>query len=119
MTRKIENFKQKYINAAILHSESAYNGEHKTANKQYKVLKKFYDKIEQNLIAKSILIDLLKHDNIYVRSWAATHMLGLRYEICLAEKELQNIALMLDSGMIGFSAKMTLQEWRRQGYLKF
>ncbi|TEB06807.1 hypothetical protein Psch_00339 [Pelotomaculum schinkii] len=114
-----EDVRQKYINAAILHRKSSYNGDYKTANKQYKVLKKIYDQIEKNVIEKKLLLDLLEYNDISVKSWAAAHMLGIKYEISKAEKELINIATIHDAEMIGFSAKMTLNVWAQQGFLKF
>ena len=114
-----EDIRQKYIDAAILHRESSYNGDHKTANKQFKVLKNIYEQIEQHIVEKELLLDLVKHDNIGVRSWAAAHMLGIRYEISKAEQELESIASMPDAGMTGFSAEMTLKVWKQQGSLRF
>lgn len=114
---KYDDIKQTYINAAILHREASYNGKHKIANKQYKILKNIYEQIEKKIVSKNLLIDLLKHDNLSVRSWAAAHMLGMNYETTKAEEELIKITSM--PGMIGFSAEMTLKVWKQQGYLKF
>lgn len=54
MKRNNEYAKQKYINTAILHRESSNNGDHKTANKQYKLLKQIYEQINQNIVEKVI-----------------------------------------------------------------
>lgn len=119
MTKDYESIKNSYIDTAILQSEASYNGDHKTANKQYKTLKKIYDQIEQKKISKELLLELLNHPNLAVKSWAASHMLGLKFETDKAEQELKNILSMPESGMIGFSAEMTLKVWKEQGYLKF
>jgi hypothetical protein len=119
MKIKQEEIRQNYIDAAVLHRESSYHGDHKTANKQYGILKKFFKQIEQNKIDKNLLIELLKHENICVRSWAAAHLLGIKFETVKAEEELKSIASMPNAGMVGFSAEMTLKVWKQQGNLKF
>jgi hypothetical protein len=118
MKDKYEDMRQEYIRAAILHRESSYNGDNKEANKQYKILKKIYEKIQMGIVTKDLLKDLLIHENVSVRSWAAAHMLGMEYEVSKAEQELKSIAIS-DIGMTGFSAEMTLKAWKQQGHLKF
>lgn len=115
----VEETREKYINAAVLHRQCSYNGDHKTANKQYKILKNIYQHIEQSKIDKLILLDLLENDKAEVRSWAAAHLLGLKFETSKAEFELQKMADMPNAGMLGFSAEMTLKVWRNKGYLMF
>lgn len=109
---------EKYISAAKLHRKSSVNGDHKTANKQYKVLKNIYDKIKKEKLEKDILLDLLEVDDINVTGWAAAHLLGLDYEIERAKNILEEI-VSLDKGIASFSAKMVLKTWKEKGSLKF
>lgn len=110
------DIKQEYIEAAIKQRDSSYSGDSKIANKQYRILKRIYKQIEEDVVDRKILLELLNNDNISVRGWAAAHMLGLGFEVALAEKELERIAV--DPGMVGFSAKMTLKTWKQGGHLK-
>jgi hypothetical protein len=111
--------KKEYIDAVILQKQSSIAGDYKTANKQYKVLKKIFDKIQNGYLNKDILIELLQHENDIVKSLAAANMLALNYEIKKAEQELEEIITKHNSDMIGFSAEMCLKVWRKQGFLKF
>ena len=115
----LDEIKRKYIDAAILQKQSSINGDYKTANKQYDVLKKIFDKIQGGHVSMDVLIELLEHENDIVKACAAANLLALNYEITKAEQELARIASVHSSDMIGFSAEMCLKIWKEQGYLKF
>jgi hypothetical protein len=57
--------------------------------------KRDIEQIKENIVDKNLLLDLLKHDNIGVRSWAVAHMLGIKYEISKAEQEFHSLEMAL------------------------
>ena len=122
-TDNLESIKQQYIDAALLHSKASADGDYKIANKQAGVLKRIYQRIDNETIDKSILIELLGNENISVRGWAAAHLLGLKYETNKAEETLQNIAVMkgkdVSENLEIFSAQMVLKVWKEHGYMEF
>ena len=64
--------------------------------------------------ARTALSRLLNHLKASVRCWAATHLLPHKEELAkLALKKIVEV----NSGWIGFDAKMVLQEWEK-GTLK-
>jgi len=58
----------------------------------------------------SELVDLLEHEDPYVRLWAASYTLQIMPT--KAEKVLEEISH-VKGVMAGFSAKMTLEEWKK------
>lgn len=64
--------------------------------------------------SESILLALLDNPDAGVRAWAASHAL----EFAPDQGEPVLKALASDEGLLGFSAEMTLREWRK-GTLSF
>ena len=64
--------------------------------------------------AQFALLPLLTHCNASVRCWAAAHAL----EFAPVKGEAALNELSMQGGLIGFSAEMTLEEWRN-GALRF
>lgn len=110
----LEELKNTFINAAILHGEATETGDYKLGNKQYAVIANAYRKLKDQKNGIEILHKLMNHKNISVQSWAASYLLKTHTEE--AKKVLQSVAD--KHGLVGFSAKMTLQEWEK-GNLKF
>lgn len=98
--------------AAIKHAEATEKGDYKLGNKNYAVIAKIISFLkEQNKL--EVLSELLNHDSVGVRMWAATFLLPFH------EKEglqvLNKIAS--ESGILSFTAKTTVSEWEK-GNLK-
>ncbi len=117
---KTDSLIQKYIQYAEAHREFIQKGDHRKANSAYKSLTGLYRKLEKDLVvAESTLHLLLNEPSIAVRLWAAAHAIGLNIQTETAEKVLEEIAQNDKKGLLGFSAEMTLKEWRKNGKLTF
>ena len=103
------------VAAAKLHRDSKESGDHRKTNRAHDQVTEAFLKIEpygdQGI---ERLSKLLHHDDLGVQGWAAYHLLKTRPET--AEPVLERLAEM--RGLLGFSAMMTLTEWRK-GTLKF
>jgi len=104
-----------YSAAAELHGLSSTTGDPRKAIEQYEVLAASCRELRKRGIeAQRRLEELLDHKTPYVRLWAACHC--LEFSSVKAERVLEH--LVKGGGVSGFTAEMTLQEWRK-GTLKF
>jgi hypothetical protein len=116
----VNDILEEYKNAAIKYCSALQVGDHKTANKQYAVLKKIYMKLQKDdLLAGKVLDSLLTHKDVRLRIPAAAHSLGLKRNIVKAEKALEETSHMKDIGVLQMDSEMALRIWKAQGYLKF
>ncbi|MBN2894052.1 MAG: hypothetical protein JXL97_19435 [Bacteroidales bacterium] len=115
----LEKIKDDYCKSAIAHRKASFQGEYKTANKEAKKLKEFFTLFLENKIDKKILVELLENEKVAIATWAAAHLLGLKYEMKKAEALLTKISNSDHLGMISFNAKMTLKVWKEKGELTF
>lgn len=104
----------KFVNACTLKGEYEEIGDSKNGNKQYKIIHSIYLLLKKENRLEE-LIELLDHENPYVRSWAAGYTLQI-FPL-RAEKILEELTD-IKSKPVGFNAEMTLREWRK-GNLKF
>ena len=81
-------------------------------------LSKLYHIIEKEP-DKSFLEELLICQNDYVRMIVASHCLGMKIYVPLAEKVLTDISLNMEDRFLALNAAGTLMVWREQGYLLF
>lgn len=97
-----------FVNACIAKGEGEESGNTKHDRKYYNIINKVYLqlKAEQRL---DELLELLEHENPYVRLWAATYTLQI--DSVKAEKALEKLAATIKI-MAAFNASMTLKEWR-------
>lgn len=104
----------KFASACTLKGEYEEIGDSKNGNKQYKTINSIYLLLKkENRLDE--LLELLDHENPYVRSWAAGYILQI--SPLRAEKTLEELAN-IKSRPVGFNAEMTLREWKK-GNLKF
>jgi hypothetical protein len=115
-----EQAKQKYVNAAMISRKALAAGDHKTANRQARILNGIEKKMWEGSIDKEILVELLSHEYIGVGATAAADLLRLGYEIKRAEETLERIAAMddtdkaVDERLTVNSAKWGLRRWRTE-----
>jgi hypothetical protein len=112
----LDEIVSRYIEAAAAHGEATERGDSEAANKSadqvasaYKILREHGQKAQHKLLP------LLNDPNMGVRLWAGSHALDF------APAEGERVLLSLQnqqSSLLGFSASMTLAQWR-QGKLKF
>ena len=119
----LEQVKQQYIDSAIINKTASTDGDYRTANKHAKILKKITDKMRSGEIDKNILVELLSHDEISVRTLAAIDLLRMKYEVKKAEEALTEIVGMdetgkrIDEKMSIMAAGIQLKNWRNRGYV--
>ena len=75
------DIKKEFIDACILSAEAKYSGNYKETKKHAKTVKVIVNQLEKSEEKKTILMELIKNDNIEVRIVAARIMLVLKYEI--------------------------------------
>ena len=110
---------RQYIESGLILRETTISGDYKTGNKEGNKIVKVFKILEKNLeLAKCSLPELFDNENIVTRTKAAAHCLSLNINIEKAVEILEKAANDEKSGIFGFNAKMTLQAWREQGYLK-
>lgn len=116
--KKEDIIKQYEISGEIIY-RSTLTGDYKANNKEGAKLVRIFKKFEEDeTFAMECIGELLKSDNIVVRTEAAAYCLALNRNIAEAEKLLQAISEDPGNGIFGFNAKMTLKVWREQGFLK-
>lgn len=109
MLASMEELESDYRRFAEEHGAATQRGDHRCANSSYKSLIAIVRKIrERQQDGETILIRLMRDENLSVACWAATHCLPF------AEIEALSVldALARTHGIIGFGAKMTAQQWR-------
>lgn len=112
--------KEEYKYKIILYSSNMYC---ETKNTKLDVLKHNtnFDKLQKVFKQfkkeedKSLLLELLEHENEKVRLEVAAECLSLNIYIKQAKKVLKKLSKL--SGEIGFVAEMTLEVYKEQGYL--
>lgn len=103
-----------YVETARNHGDAIENGDYKKANSNYKKNMKALDKLRQfGKEGCDELFNLLNHDNLRVRLSAATQLLNTKNKEAI--HTLKKISK--EPGIVGFSAKMVLKEWK-SGNLK-
>ena len=117
-----ETIKQKYISAALINSKALAEGDHKTANRNGKVLRNIHREIVNGKIEKKFLLELLSHESLAVKVSVAAEMLRLEYETEKAEKTLEEITSLeakgIEDGLRINGAKWALRFWRKKKYLQ-
>lgn len=111
----IDSLVKAYAEAAAAHGETYETGDYKKGNREYDILAANYRELRaRGHHAQLHLLELLNDSNSHVRGWAASHALEFAPE--RGEPVLTELARR--GGLTGFSAEMTLEEWRK-GSLKF
>ncbi|MEJ0091346.1 MAG: DUF2019 domain-containing protein [Limisphaerales bacterium] len=104
-----------YAAAAAAHGEATEKGDYRVGNKQHDIIVATYREIRaRGLEAQRSLFGLLDHPNEAVRLVAAAHALEFAPEEGATVLEL----LAKGTSIHGFSARITLEEWKK-GSLKF
>lgn len=104
-----------YAEAAAEHGKASHEGDFKTVNQQHAILATVYRELRsRGRESQLALLPLLRHQDTYVRGWAASHAL----EFAPAEAEAALKELSAQGGLAGFGAEITLEEWRK-GALEF
>lgn len=94
-------------------------GDYETNNREGDKLVEIFKYFEKNReFAVCCITDMLQSENVVVRSKAAAYSLALNENVEMAQKVLKEISNKKENGIFAFNAKMTLDVWKKQGYLK-
>lgn len=112
-----KDFIKQFEEAALKHYEAQEKGTSCQMNRQFDKLRKLA-KLIYDAGKINNLKELLTHENINVRCYAAVYLLPVDTEI--AEAELEKLAQLkgLKVGIVAGIADVTLKEWRK-GNIKF
>jgi hypothetical protein len=114
-TREISSLLDDYVKAAIAHGQATRNGEYQTANRAYETIAGIYRELRsRGLEAQGNLLVLLNHEDVAVRSWAASHALEFAPDKGCPVLE----ALGQRQDIWRGKATATLKEWKN-GTLRF
>lgn len=105
---------EEFIQSAVKSGEAQVQGNSKVVNKQNKVLTGYYGVFRENFSKyQSQLIQLLNHENSYVRLHTACCLIP----VSPAEAKAVLAQLSSERSLLGFIAETTLKEWEK-GTLK-
>ena len=108
-----------YVESGVVLTETTLNGDYRKGNKEGEKLIKVFKSLENDLeLANNSLSTLLRNENIVTRTKAAAHCLSLKINIEQSLEVLELAADDVNNGVFGFNAKMTLQVWHEQGFLR-
>lgn len=114
-----ETIIKQYEESGKIMYQATLEGDYKANNREGKKLIKIFKMLEQDKeLATECLCELIKSNNVVVRSKAAAYCLALNKDIERAEQVLLEISNNDNNGIFGFNAKMTLKVWKEQGSLK-
>jgi HEAT repeat protein len=114
-TATVEQLTNAYRHAAAAHGAATVGSDHEAVNHHHNIVAAIYRELRRRGTAAQLaLVPLLQDPDDAVRTWAASHALEFTPE--KAERILTEVAS--GRGLLAFSAKMTLQEWRK-GSLSF
>ena len=113
---ELESLVRRYMEAARAHGQATEAGDHARANEVHEVIATAYRELRRmGIDSQRALLPLLNDPDVGVRLWASSH--ALEFSPSDAERALSALESMPNS-FVGFSAKITLQQWR-QGKLRF
>jgi len=110
---------EQYAKICAVLKETNLTGDYKKGNREFRKGIKIFKILENDIdLAKQTLPLMFEHENEVVRTKVAAHCLSLKIHIDQAEKILQDISRDASHEIFEFAAQMTLDVWRKQGYLK-
>ena len=98
----------KFVDACIAKGEGEESGNTKQDRKHYEIIHSSYLRLKEAGRLEELL-ELLNHENPYVRLWAASYTLQIAP--AKAERTLEELSC-IRGVPAGFSASITLKEWR-------
>lgn len=108
-----------YAESGAIMEKATLEGDYRTNNSEGGVVLKVFKFLERNKELASITLpSLLQDGSTVTRTIAAAHCLALNIHIEEATEALERVAQDESTGILGFSAGMTLKVWRKQGYLR-
>ncbi|WP_169791508.1 DUF2019 domain-containing protein [Sandaracinus amylolyticus] len=99
---------RRYADAARRHEQGTNDADPRKANRAARELTRLWKQIRRSDEQLAEFVELLGHEALSVRLWAATHLLPI--DPLRAERAIEELTR--EPGILGFGARMTLQEWR-------
>lgn len=113
-----EEVLRQYEESGEIMYQATMVGDYKTNNKEGKRLLRIFKYFEENReFALDCIHEMLQSQNVVVRTDAAAYCLALNENIDIAEKTLLEISNNKEYGIFRLNAEMTLEVWKKQGYL--
>ena len=110
MKKSAKDILDRYVAAAQGHGEGTESGNFRLANRCYRhKVKALHELDSVSESGRATLLDLVGHDNPYVRLWAATDLLRTHTDSAISVLE----RLAQSPGIAGGEARATLEEWRK------
>ena len=107
---KINELISDYVKHSQEHGNGTKNGDYIRTNKAYdRIIETYKEIIKFGEEGQQALLELLEHNNLSVSGWAATHSLEFSEEKAIEALE----KITLNDGIIGFDAKMVLEQWKK------
>lgn len=114
-----EDIIKQYEESGKIMYQATLNGDYRANNKEGKKLTKIFKYFETDRpFAMECIAQLYESENVVVRSKAAAYCLALNEDVDKALETLNEIANKEENGIFGFNARMTLEVWEKQGYLR-
>ena len=114
-----EEVLRQYEESGEIMYQATLEGDYKANNREGKRLLKIYKYFEENReFAVDCIHDMLNSQNVVIRTEAAAYCLALNENVDVAIEVLSEISSKKENGIFGFNAKMTLEVWEKQGYLR-
>ncbi len=114
-----EEILRQYEESGKIMEQAILKGDYKANNKEGKKLIRIFKYFENNReFAMECINAMLNTENIVVRTKAAAYCLALNENVEAAQEVLSEISGKEENGIFGFNAKMTLDVWKKQGFLR-
>jgi hypothetical protein len=111
----VDQLLARYQRAASRHGEATLSTDASSGNADANTVAEVYRELRRRGSETTLLV-LLESSDLGVRAWAAAH--AMAFAPAEGEPVLTALAESGESGLIGFGAEMTLDEWRK-GRLRF
>jgi len=107
-----------YENSGEIRYKATLLGDYKKGNRETPKLIRVFKMFEEDKdFAWECISELLKSNNVVVRTDGAAYCLALGIQTQTAVNVLEEISSNPENGIFGFNAKMTLKVWREDGTL--
>ena len=113
-----ESILKQYEESGQIMYQATLEGDYRSNNREGGKLTKIFKIFEKDQeLAEACISELLCSQNVVIRTKAAAYCLALNMHVDIAQKVLAEISEEDNNGIFGFNAKMTLEVWKKQGYL--
>lgn len=109
---------KQYEESGKIMYEATLSGDYKANNREGAKMTRIFKRLEKDSdLAHACIAELLKSDNVVVRTKAAAYCLALEINILEAERILQEIRDNPENRIFGFNAGMVPEVWKKDGKL--